>query len=139
MSLPGASVAICEEDSSGHQRLRRYLKAGPEGLLSVVQNSLCEKVIGQIIRTFRWILPSPSTSESNYASLSSKFGLGAREVGRSVGLVRSNVDTLVTFRRGVMPSSSQIERCMDRIPRDQTPPEAYYLTTHSVSKAAYHR
>jgi hypothetical protein len=139
MSLPGVSMAIYKEDSSGHQRLRWYLKAGPEGLRSVAQNSFYETVIGQIIRAFCWILPSTSASERNYAVFPSKFGLEAREVGRSVGLARSNVDTHVTFRRDVVPPSSQVERCTDRIPQDQTPPEAYYLTTHSVSKATYHR
>jgi len=69
----------------------------------------------------------------------SKLGLEAREMGRSVGLVRSNVDTHVTFRRDIMPLSPQVKRCMERIPRDQAPPEAYYLTTHSVSKAMYRR
>jgi hypothetical protein len=67
MSLPGASMAIYKEDSSGHQRLRWYLKAGPEGLRSVAQNSLYEAVISQIIRAFCWILLSPSASERNYA------------------------------------------------------------------------
>lgn len=63
MSFPGASMAIYKEDSSGHQRLPWYLKTGPEGLRSVAQKSLFESVIGQIIRAFCWILPSPPASK----------------------------------------------------------------------------
>jgi hypothetical protein len=82
MSFPGASMAIYREDSSGHQRLRWYLKAVPEGLGSVAQNSLYEAVIGQIITALCWILPSPSASERNYAHFPFKIRFRSKRSGK---------------------------------------------------------
>jgi hypothetical protein len=85
-------MAIYKENSSGHQRLRWYLKAGPEELLLAAQNSLHETVIGQIISAFYWILPSTSATKRNYAQFSFKIPFKSQ---RSAKVLRSNVATLV--------------------------------------------